>query len=108
MKGRILRGGADWQIVRDDSVAELEARYTLRTDDGALIYVRNMAMRVASKEILDAMVQGKEVPPDSYYFRGATWFETSVEKYAWLTRHIVVCAAERAPGAVKLRFYKLL
>ena len=108
LKGRILRGGADWQIVRDDSVAELEARYTLRTDDGALIYVRNMAMRVASKEILDAMVQGKEVPPDSYYFRGATWFETSVEKYAWLTRHIVVCAAERAPGAVKLRFYKLL
>ena len=35
----VLPGGADWQVLRDDGIAELEARYTLRTDDAALIYV---------------------------------------------------------------------
>ena len=45
MRGTVLPGGADWQIMRHDGVAELEARYTLRTDDGALIYVRNHALR---------------------------------------------------------------
>ena len=33
---KVLPGGGDWQTIRDDGVAELEARYTLRTDDGAL------------------------------------------------------------------------
>ncbi|HEX8826495.1 MAG TPA: DUF3237 family protein, partial [Xanthobacteraceae bacterium] len=38
IRGEVLPG-ADWQILRTDGVAELEARYTLRTDDGALIQV---------------------------------------------------------------------
>jgi hypothetical protein len=41
LSGRILPGGADWQIVRDDGTAVLEARYTIEAADGALIYVRN-------------------------------------------------------------------
>jgi len=45
MRGKVLPGGADWQILRNDGVSELEARYTLRTDDGALIHVRNLALR---------------------------------------------------------------
>ncbi len=38
LRGKILPGGADWQIVTADGTTLLEARYTLRTDDGALIY----------------------------------------------------------------------
>ena len=38
MRGQVLPGGADWQVLRSDGTAELEARYTLRTDDGVLIY----------------------------------------------------------------------
>ena len=34
MKGHVLPGGADWQIVRADGLAELDTRYTLETDDG--------------------------------------------------------------------------
>ena len=37
LSGEILQGGADWQIIRQDGVTEVEARYTLRTHDGALI-----------------------------------------------------------------------
>jgi hypothetical protein len=45
LRGKVVPGGADWQIVRHDGVAELEARYTLQTDDDALIYVRNHLRR---------------------------------------------------------------
>ena len=44
----------------------------------------------------------------SYYFRGATFFETSAAQYVWLTRHIVVCAGDREPARVKLKFYQVL
>src|SRR4029077_15274738 len=43
--GDVLPGGADWQLVRPDGTALLEARYTLRTQDGALVYVRNRGVR---------------------------------------------------------------
>src|SRR5271166_1785018 len=36
MRGQVLPGGADWQVLRSDGTAELEARYTLRTDEGVL------------------------------------------------------------------------
>ncbi len=108
MRGEVLPGGADWQILRGDGVAELEARYTLRTDDGVLIYVRNHALRHGPAEVLAALAAGRTVAPDSYYFRGATFFETSARRYAWLTRHIVVCTGHREPAQVNLKFYKML
>jgi hypothetical protein len=108
MRGTVVPGGADFQVLRDDGVAELEARYTLRTDDGALIYVRNHALRHGPPEVMAALAGGRRVAPDSYYFRGATFFETSAARYAWLTRHIVVCTGQREPAGVKLKFYKVL
>ena len=31
LSGRVLPGGADWQVIRADGVADLDARYTLET-----------------------------------------------------------------------------
>ena len=59
----MLPGGADWQVLRSDSVAELEARYTLRTDDGALIYVRNLALRHGPPDVMAALAAGSPVDP---------------------------------------------
>jgi Protein of unknown function (DUF3237) len=108
IRGAVLPGGGDWQVLRHDGVAELEARYTLSTDDGALIYVRNLALRHGPPEIIAALAAGRPVDPASYYFRGATFFETSAARYAWLTKTVIVCSGEREPAAVKLRFYQLL
>jgi hypothetical protein len=107
MRGTVEGGGADWQIMRSDGVAELEARYTLRTDDGALIYVRNVARRHGPPEVMAELAAGRPVARGSIYFRGATFFETSVERYAWLTRHIVVCTGHREPSLVKVDFYRI-
>lgn len=95
-------------MIRHDGVAELEARYTLRTDDGALIYVRNQALRHGPPETIAALATGGSVDPATYYFRGATFFETSAARYAWLTRTIVICAGEREPVRVNLKFYRVL
>ncbi len=108
IRGKVLPGGADWQVLRTDGVAELEARYTLRTDDGALIYVRNHALRHGPPEVVAALAAGQRVDPRSYYFRGATFFETGDARYAWLTRTIVVCTGEREPAEVKIGFYRVL
>jgi hypothetical protein len=107
IRGTVEPGGADWQILRSDGVSELEARYTLRTDDGALIVVRNLALRYGPPEVMAALAAGRAVAPGSYYFRGATFFETSAQRYAWLTKSIVVCTGEREPAGVKLKFYKV-
>ena len=108
LRGKVLPGGADWQIWRGDGVAELEARYTLRTDDGALIYVRNHALLHGPADVIAALTPGRPVDPVSYYFRGATFFETSAARYAWITQHVVVCTGEREPTGVKLKLYKML
>jgi uncharacterized protein DUF3237 len=108
LRGTVLSGGADWQVLRDDGVAELEARYSLQTDDGALIYVRNLALRHGPPEVIAALAAGHPVDPASYYFRGATFFETSAPQYAWLGKCIVVCTGEREPAGVKLKFYQML
>ena len=39
LSGRIMPGGADWQLIRSDGAADIRARYTIKTDDGALIMV---------------------------------------------------------------------
>jgi hypothetical protein len=107
LRGQVVPGGADWQVLRRDGVAELEARYTLRTDDGVLIYVRNHALRHGPPDVIAALAAGRPVDPASYYFRGATFFETGDARYAWLTKHIIVCTGEREPAAVKLQFFKV-
>jgi hypothetical protein len=106
--GKVLPGGADWQVLRDDGVAELEARYTLQTDDGALIYVRNQALRHGPLETMAALAAGRPVEPGSYYFRGATFFETGAARYAWIAKHIIICSGVREPAGVVLRFYRVL
>ena len=77
MRGEIIPGGADWQIIAADGTAILEARYTLRTDDGALIYVRNTGFRHGPPEVLAAIARGEQVDPAKYYFR-ATLAKTTL------------------------------
>ena len=44
IKGEVLSGGEDWQLVRPDGDTELNARYLLKTDDGYIIQVTNKAL----------------------------------------------------------------
>jgi hypothetical protein len=105
LSGRVLAGGADWQLVRGDGVAYLDARYTLETSDGALIYVSNRGYRHGPPEVIERLARGEDVDPALYYMRATPWFETAAPKYAWLNRTICVASGARRAAAVELDFY---
>ena len=108
LEGQILPGGADWQIVRPDGTIEVVARYTIKATSGALIYVQNEGLRVASPEILARMSRGELVPTDSYYFRTAPKFETSEPSLKWIERSLFVGRAARTPDRVAIGFHEVL
>ena len=107
LSGRVRPGGADWQVIRPDGVAELDARYTLETDDGALIYVSNPGIRTGPKEVLERLARGETCDPSEYYFRTRPVFETGSPTYQWLHGIVGVGAGERLPDEVIITFYEL-
>ncbi|HUH85082.1 MAG TPA: DUF3237 domain-containing protein [Stellaceae bacterium] len=106
--GRILPGGADWQTIRADGTAELEARYTLAADDGAAIAVVHRALRHGPPEIVRKLVAGEAVDPGAYYFRGTPAFETAAPAHLWLTRTVFVTRGARYPDKVSIEVYAVL
>lgn len=85
LKGTILNGGADYQLA-NGSRTELEAIYSIRTDDGTYIHVRNRGI------IADSTDAGGR---RSFYFKAAPTFEAPAgSPYAWLNNAIYVCQPE--------------
>jgi hypothetical protein len=107
LSGRVLAGGADWQVIRGDGVADLDARYTLETQDGALIYVRNHGYRHGPADILKKLSLGEEVDPSLYYMRTTPLFETGDQRYAWLNRLICVGTGARKKSSVHLEVFEV-
>jgi hypothetical protein len=108
MKGEILDSGADWQIVRKDGVAELEAHYQIKTDDGVIIYIKNIGLRVASPEVTARIGKGEQVSPSEYYFRAVPKFEAPLGKYNWMNNAIFICKGIRNPDNVVIEVWKVL
>lgn len=108
INGEVLSGGADWQIVRKDGVAELEAHYQFKTDDGVIIYVKNIGLRVATPEVAARIGRGEQVNPSEYYFRAVPKFEAPTGKYDWLNNRIFVCTGQRNPDSVVIKVWQLL
>jgi hypothetical protein len=105
LSGRVLAGGADWQVIRADGVAELDARYTLETLEGALIYVRNFGYRHGPADVIRRLVAGEPVDPALYYMRTTPRFETGAERYRWLNGLICVATGARRAAAVELEVF---
>ena len=87
VKGTILNGGADYQLAnREGNRTELEAIYSIKTDDGVYIHVRNRGIIYNGK---DANGQPQ------FYFKAAPQFEAPTDsRYAWLNNAIFVCEPE--------------
>jgi Protein of unknown function (DUF3237) len=107
LSGRVLPGGADWQVIRSDAVAQLDARYTLETDDGALVYVRNEGLRHGPPEVIRQLALGEAVDPASYYMRTVPHFETGDSRYAWLNRLVCVATGARRSATVELDVFEV-
>jgi hypothetical protein len=108
LKGKLVPGGADWQLIRADGFTDIDARYTLETDDGHLIYVSNVGIRHAPPEVMQRLNAGETVDPALIYFRAIPKFETAAPELEWLMRSIFVATGERYPRGVLIRFWRVL
>ena len=105
---RVLRGGADFQLIVNQTLAELDARYVLETDAGDLIFVQNRAVRTASPEIMAKLIQGEKVDPQLVYFRCTPQFETSSKSLAWISERLFIGTGARQPDRVVMRFFEVM
>jgi len=109
ISGRILPGGADWQMIRrEDGFTDVDARYTLETDSGSLVYVQNVGIRHAPIEVMRRLNAGETVDQSEIYFRAVPRFETGDPELAWLMSSIFICTGERYPNGVIIRFWRVL
>jgi len=108
VNGKIMSGGADWQIIRGDGVADVQARYVLETDAGARILVTSNGLRHGPPEVLQRIANGEDVDPSRYYFRTVMRFEASDPSLDWLNRIIAVARGRRDRLAVSLDVFEIL
>ena len=107
LSGRVLAGGADYQLIVSAMMTVLDARYLLELDNGAKVFVQNHALRRGSAEAIAKLVKGEPVDPAEIYFRCVPTFEVSDPALAWLTESVFVGTGARFPDRVELAFYRV-
>jgi hypothetical protein len=107
LRGRILPGGADWQIIRSDGTADIRARYTIEAEDGALILVNSEGLRHGPADVIARLGRGEPVDPALYYFRTALRFETATPSHAWLNKILAIGRGQREARAVRLEVFEV-
>jgi Protein of unknown function (DUF3237) len=96
LNGNLLpEGSAFWQIVQADGTALTEIRYTLRTDRGALLYVRSRGFGKGHHEVVSRLGEGKNLDPDERLVHAATRIETAAPHLDWLNERVFVTVARR-------------
>ncbi len=100
--GRVLPAGADYQVLRSAELTELDARYAVEVDGGALVHVHNVALRFGSAEHIARLNRGEEVDPALIYFRCTPRFSTAEPELEWLNHVVTVGTGRRRPGSVEI------
>jgi hypothetical protein len=77
MRGRVLPGGADRQLLRADGVKQLHAVYEMQTDDGAVLTIDN-------RVVIDESVTPQR------YARSTVVITAPAGPHDWLNRRVFV------------------
>ena len=102
IRGEVVPGGADWQLIRADGCTEIIAEYFLRTDDRALIHVRNVGLGCAP-----TAARGP-------YLRANPVFTAPIGKHDWLNKSVFTSTIEPVVNdkgeltQVVIRFYEIM
>jgi hypothetical protein len=108
LAGRILPGGADWQFIRNDGAADIQARYTIEAEGGAHILVNSVGLRHGPPHVIERLARGDKVDPALYYFRTVMRFETGDAKVDWLNRILALARGQREAMSVRLDVFEVL
>ncbi|KAH7067272.1 hypothetical protein BKA63DRAFT_115066 [Paraphoma chrysanthemicola] len=116
IKGQILPGGGDWNAARVDGVVHILAKYTIKADDGTLIYVHNEGYGRASQQTMEgvfgndprkaSMAKGA----DGWYTKTFPRFEVAAGPHGWLNSTCFVgdLLPPTVPNHVKIEVYEIL
>ncbi|MBT0570544.1 DUF3237 domain-containing protein [Curvibacter sp. CHRR-16] len=99
LKGTVLAGGADRQLVRKDGIVQLDALYEMKTHDGAVITVHNQVL-----------VDNKPPGGGPRYAFSHIKLTTPTGPYEWLNRKAYVgtlTSLRPQRQAVLIRCYQL-
>jgi hypothetical protein len=108
VNGKVLAGGADFQLILGGGTqAHLDARYVIELGDGSRVFVQNTALRVASLENSQRIMNGQPVNPDEVYFRCQPKLEATTPEWAWLSESQFIGVGRRAPDGVFMSFYRV-
>lgn len=100
LSGTVI-GGADWVINRADGVMVIDVRLTLKTDDGALVYLTYQGRFLAEPEVMARFAKGAVLDPSEYSLAVVARFESGDARYRWLNDAIVLGTGEQtASGPV--------
>ncbi|MGY1809468.1 DUF3237 domain-containing protein [Blastococcus sp. SYSU D00669] len=105
--GRVLPGGADFQLIRTETETEVEARYVLESDAGELVTVHNVGLRTGSAEDIARLRRDEPVDPARIYFRSTPRFETAAPRLVRLTTRVFVGVGTRQPRSVTFDFFEV-
>lgn len=107
LNGRVLDVGADWQTIFASGLAELDTRYAMETDDGAVIEIRNYGFRHGPREVIEAIARGEDVSPDAYYMRTHARLETGDPRYDWVNKTLFVGTGARKKMTVQMSLFAI-
>lgn len=107
LNGRILPGGADWQIIRSDGVADIRARYTIEAERGGLVLVNSEGLRHGPPDVIARLSRAEPVDPALYYFRTVLRFETAAPALSWLNEILAIGRGQREPRAVRIEVFEV-
>lgn len=94
LSGEVL-GGADWVVNRPDGVMVIDVRLTLKTHDGALVYLTYQGRFLAEPEVMARFARGALLDPAEYSLAITARFECGDARYAWLNDVVAVGTGEQ-------------
>lgn len=105
IEGAILNLGADWQTVFADGAADIDTRYAMETEDGALIEIVNKGVRHGPPDVMARLAKGEAVDPADYYFRTTARLESGDPRYTWVNHLILVGRGVRGASGVEMHLF---
>jgi hypothetical protein len=84
INGTLLAPAGDWSQALPSGVSRLDVRATIKTDDGALIYISYNGIYRGSEEADARASKGEVLTSKDIYFVIAPTMQTSARKYDWL------------------------
>ena len=104
-EGVVMNLGADWQTIFANQTADLDTRYAVETDDGAVIEIINKGYRHGAPEVVERLAKGEDVPPGEYYMRTSARLECGDPRFSWVNDMIFVGVGARQASVVKMTLY---